>query len=667
MKRILGIITCMVMASMALPSVANAQTVPSIEDYAAMSNMSSVRISPNGERIVFISGETRADRNIIVASLVGGPANVIDGGDDQVVVGVSWLSDEKLFVTYSDRRDLAREAERTDVFRRYIMDTDGSHNWELSQYASLANRDINDPDSVLVWMTVLQDNRGSRVAGDNVTTSVGLFHQRFSRDRARSRVFIGDGGYRYILDQNNNPVARFTRDGREFELWHRREGESWRRVYSENLSLEEFHFGARESNRWHGTMTSVSGLDASGRYGYFISAPNDDRNAVFRFDFETEEIEGPILQSDLAQIESFIRDWRDNTIIGVRWAEERNMVHYFDPEFADLQSQIEGFFPSANANIVHWDTEFRKVIISIEGGHTSGAYYLLDRISGDVSLLSATRPRVPDDAMSPVEIIHYEARDGMDLFGYLTLPQGREAQGLPLVMMPHGGPQARDTYGYDEWAQLLASRGYAVFQPQFRGSDGFGRNFVLAGHDEWGEAMQDDVSDALLHLAEEGIVDSDRVCIFGWSYGGYAALAGATLTPELYRCIIAGAPVSNILTMMDYSEERGRGEASLYWADYIGDYIANRDHMISISPAYQAQNVNAPLMLIHGTDDLIVPFSQAEEMAEALEAAGKPYELVAIQDGPHQSYRMTVENKLELYSNLERFLLEHNPPDPVEH
>jgi dipeptidyl aminopeptidase/acylaminoacyl peptidase len=159
------------------------------------------------------------------------------------------------------------------------------------------------------------------------------------------------------------------------------------------------------------------------------------------------------------------------------------------------------------------------------------------------------------------------------------------------------------------------------------------------------------------------MVDSDRVCIFGWSYGGYAALAGATLTPELYRCVIAGAPVSDVFAMMDYVTGRFGGASVTYWAEYIGDWRTETDYITRISPARQVQNVQAPLMLIHGTDDLIVPYEQAEIMAAAMDRAGKPYELVRIEDGPHQSYRMTVQNQIELFSALERFLLQHNPPN----
>jgi len=638
--------------------------VPSIDDYAAMANMSDVSISPNGERLVFISGESRAERSIVIYSLVGGAPFVIDGGDDQVLAAVSWANDENLLVTYSDRRDLAAEGERADLFRTYVVRADGSGNWELNRFATMANRDISDPDSMLIWLPVIQDNRGSRTVGDSVEAARGLFRQEFTRDRARRRVFIGDGGFTYRLNADNEPVVRFAFDEGEFELWSNLDGNGWDRVYSENLTRERFRFGARRADSWVGRMTSVAGLDATGQYGYFTSRVNNDRLAVFRFNFETNEIEGPVVQSDLADVGSFIRDWRTNAVIGVRWAEERQRVEYFDETFANIQTQLEGYFPDSNVSIVSWDQDFTKVVISISGGQTSESYYLLDRNTGQMAFLSGAYSRIPDEAIAPVEVVHYTARDGLELFGYLTTPPGREARDLPLVMMPHGGPQARDYYGFDAWSQFLAARGYAVFQPQFRGSDGFGRDFITMGHGEWGRSMQDDVSDALRHLVEEGVVDHERVCLFGWSYGGYAALAGATLTPELFRCIIAGAPVSDVFAMMDYVTGRFGGASVTYWAEYIGDWRSETDYITRISPALNASDVQAPMMIIHGTDDLIVPFEQAELMAEAMEAAGKPYELVAIQDGPHQSYRMTVDNTRELYTALERFLFEHNPPDP---
>lgn len=645
----------------ALMSPAQAQPVPSIDDYAALANMTSVSISPNGERIVFIAGERREDRNIIVASLVGGAPIVIDGGDDQIVVGTSWLSNEHILVSYSQRRRIASLGERVDVGRPYIIRVADQNIVELPLNTRIVDIDMDDEDNVLVTVPY---------------SSGGVVFQRQALDRERSRrVFPSDEGYNYVLNAEGEPFVRYKGGwGDTFELWTKYGTGSWHRVHTERFELKrEFQFASRTTRDWVGVIEGIDGLDATGRYGYFSSETMGEhgtetpgrRRAVFRYDFQEEKIEGPLVSSDISDVDNFMTDWRTHAVIGVSWDEERRHVQYFDTEFQELYDQLTGFFPDSNVHIVSWDAEFRKVVINISGGHTSGAYYLIDRVSGDVSLLAPSRPRIPDDAMAPVGIIHYTAQDGLQLFGYLTLPPGRDARDLPAVLLPHGGPEARDFYGVDPWAQFLAARGYAVFQPEFRGSGGFGVEFAELGYEHWGEAMQTDLWDGMQVLVDQGIVDADRVCIFGWSYGGYAAYAGATLTPDLYRCVIAGAGVSDILTMMDYERGRLGGDSQAYWARNIGDWRRDPAHIAAISPAQQVNNITAPMMIIHGTDDLIVPFTQAEYMARALDAAGKPYEMVAIQDGPHQSYRMTVDNQRELYTNLERFLFEHNPPDPA--
>jgi dipeptidyl aminopeptidase/acylaminoacyl peptidase len=655
MKRILAII-----AGLVLGSAAQAQPVPSVDDYAAMANMTSVSISPNGERIVFIAGETREDRNIIVASLIGGAPIVIDGGDDQVVVGTSWVSNEHIYVTYNQRRRIVSMAERRDIFRPYIIRVEDQNAVELLLGTRIVDIDPEDEDSVLTTV-------------DFSSGGVVFQRQSLNEDRAR-RAFPADEGFQYLLNAEGEPFVRY-RGGRgdTFELWTKYGTGSWHRVHTERFELKrEFQFASRTTRDWVGVIESIAGLDATGRYGYFSSETMGERGvetpgrrrAVFRYDFQEEAIEGPLVSSDISDVNSFMTDWRTHAVIGVSWNEERRHVEYFDPEFRELYEQLVGFFPDSNVNIVSWDAEFRKVVINITGGHTSGAYYLIDRVTGDVTLLAASRPRIPEAAMAPVEIIHYTAQDGLELFGYLTLPPGREARNLPAVLLPHGGPESRDTYGFDPWAQFLAARGYAVFQPQFRGSSGFGVEFAERGYGHWGEEMQTDLGDGMQVLFDQGMVDPNRVCIFGWSYGGYAAFAGATLTPDLYRCVIAGAGVSDILTMMEYERDRGTGDSQAYWARNIGDWRRDPAHIRAISPAQQVDRITAPLMIIHGTDDLIVPFSQAEYMARVLDAAGKPYEMVAVQDGPHQLYRMTVDNQRELYANLERFLFQHNPPDP---
>ena len=652
-----------------------AQSVPSIEDFSVMPNMVQVSLSPSGNRLAFISGETWEDRNIVVTSLDGsrGPV-VVDVGDDQVVSRLSMVSDRHLWLTYIDRGNYWGLGDEGYWARSYILDVDDLSTIELGIDIEFASIDEEDPDSVLAWIN--EARRGghtfTRVRGGR-----GMALYRVKLDgRRRNVVELGVRDFEYLLNGDDEAVVRQRggHDGNDpYELWTTAGTGEWHRVHIERHRLaREFHFAARHTQDWVGTIEWVNGVDAGGRYAYFLSEMDPvtgelrpgRRRAAYRFDLLEERIEGPIAESDQANIRGFLYDWRTNAVNGVYWHEERMHVEYFDPQFAELQSQIEGFFPESNVYIRDWDRDFRRVVVYLVGGHTSGAYYLIDPQTGSVQLLANARPRLPEDSVSPVEVVRYQADDGLDLFGYLTVPRGRAAANLPLVLMPHGGPESRDYYGYDDWAQLIASRGYAVFQPQFRGSGGFGVEFAEAGYEGWGTRMQQDLDDGVDALAARGIIDPARVCIFGWSYGGYAALAGATLTPDRYRCAIAGAGVSDIRAMMRFEGSQYGGYSWRYWSRNIGDWRgSNADTIDQVSPARQAANVQAPLMIVHGTEDIVVDYEQAEIMAAAMDEAGRPYELVTIDGGKHYSMLMTVDHKRQLYSNLERFLFEHNPPD----
>jgi len=230
----------------------------------------------------------------------------------------------------------------------------------------------------------------------------------------------------------------------------------------------------------------------------------------------------------------------------------------------------------------------------------------------------------------------------------------------PTIVMPHGGPASYDAIGFDWMAQYFANRGYVVVQPNYRGSDGFGHAFRLAGHGEWGRGvMQHDVTDALTAAVNSGISDPERVCIVGGSYGGYAALAGGAFTPELYKCIAAIAPVSDLPRMI-YDERRDSGRDSwvvAYWTDAIGDVKAERDRLEEISPANFAEAFRAPVLLIHGNDDTVVPYRQSKTMERALERAGKDVELVKLKGGDH--WLSTSEMRLDTLRALDAFVSKH--------
>jgi dipeptidyl aminopeptidase/acylaminoacyl peptidase len=263
-----------------------------------------------------------------------------------------------------------------------------------------------------------------------------------------------------------------------------------------------------------------------------------------------------------------------------------------------------------------------------------------------------------------VKFIHYLAGDGTSIPAYLTLPNGRAAAHLPLVVFPHGGPLAEDSPGFDWWAQAMASRGYAVLQPEFRGSDGYGWSHAVAGFGQWGRKMQTDLSDGVRFLASEHIVDPKRVCIVGGSYGGYTALAGPTLDRGVYRCAVSVAGISDPRAFLRWIEHREAKSDSLpirFWTRFMGVENGDDPKLSEISPLSHADNADAPILLIHGSDDTVVPIEQSEAMADALKAAGKPVEFVKLKSEDHWLSRS--ETREQMLTATVEFLERNNPPN----
>jgi dipeptidyl aminopeptidase/acylaminoacyl peptidase len=254
-----------------------------------------------------------------------------------------------------------------------------------------------------------------------------------------------------------------------------------------------------------------------------------------------------------------------------------------------------------------------------------------------------------------VRDLTYKARDGYEVPAYLTLPPSATAEQLPMVVLPHGGPESHDARSFDFAAQFLASRGYAVLQPQFRGSTGFGAAHRKAGYRQWGKLMQDDVTDGVRAMIDQGIADPKSVCIAGFSYGGYAALAGAAFTPELYACAISVNGVSDLLGMLGH-ERRLTGDESdtlAYWKEHIGT-IGSPD-IAAKSPARAAGNVRAPVLLMHGKDDSVVPIDQSQRMIKAL--GGAPHQFIELPGEDHWLSRSAT--RIRVLAEMERFLGKH--------
>tara|TARA_B110000902_G_scaffold154368_1_gene177250 strand:+ start:1593 stop:2462 length:870 start_codon:yes stop_codon:yes gene_type:complete len=285
---------------------------------------------------------------------------------------------------------------------------------------------------------------------------------------------------------------------------------------------------------------------------------------------------------------------------------------------------------------------------------------MFDRTQTKLYSLASEYPAIK--SIGELKAVNLNARDGIIIPSIITLPTDpSKRKNLPLIAMPHGGPETYDSLRFNWLAQYLAAKGYAVLQPNFRGSTGFGYALLNSGYGEWGRKMQDDVSDGVTALANAGYIDPKRVCIMGGSYGGYSALAGGAFTPELYRCVISIAGVSDLPQMLSSQKFKyGRNHWVVgYWGNIIGDSKSQREKLRAISPINFAERFQAPVLLIHGKDDTVIPIRQSKAMYKALKKADKPVEFVTLKGEDH--WLSGSETRLALLKEVDKFLDKHNP------
>ncbi|HYD78729.1 MAG TPA: S9 family peptidase [Paucimonas sp.] len=389
---------------------------------------------------------------------------------------------------------------------------------------------------------------------------------------------------------------------------------------------------------------------------YVASNRGRDKTAIFEFDPATAKEDKLIAEHadvDMGELH-YSRKRKVLTTAGfTTWKGDRK---FLDAETEKMFRAVEAKLPGYEIAFTSANKAEDKYIVATFNDKTRGKRYVFDKTSSKLEQIADISPWLPESELADMKPITYKARDGLVIHGYLTVPKGMPAKNLPVVVNPHGGPWARDTWRFNPEVQFLANRGYAVFQMNFRGSVGYGRKFWEASFKQWGKAMQDDVTDGVQWLIKEGIADPKRVAIYGGSYGGYTTLAGVAFTPDLYAAAVDFVGVSNLFTFMNTIPP--------YWKPYlemlhemVGHPEKDKELLVSASPVFHVDKIKTPLFVAQGAKDPRVNIKESDQIVEALKKRGVTVEYL-VKDNEGHGFR-NEENRFEFYEAMEKFLAKH--------
>jgi dipeptidyl aminopeptidase/acylaminoacyl peptidase len=636
-------------ATAAFAQAGAAPTAPSFEELLRPSVVAGAALSPDGTRVAVLrqrwTGEKRAALiHVLPADNLKAAPVQIDLADNKVV-DIAWANESRLMVTI--RYDKTADGKPTGlprygkifpipVTRLLFIGADGSRP-TLAFIADTAATDLvfnlatvvdhleRDPDHILMqrW--------------DRIQNRPGLFKVNVNTGLS-TPVEFGERATDWFVAQDGLAVLRYDSNQRQtvFTMYARAPGEDkWKLV-------RRLH---RNERKKLDTLNVVGVTNELGVLLVSHRGEGEQFTTVRKYDLSTLKIGEQVAVVEGKELENLFLD-STNRIIAAGYTDDRLGYSFQVPGLAGHYKGLNSYFGNdCNLELVGVDRAVNRFLIHVSGPRHPGGYVLYDVKARHLDELGDAQPWLTSDRLAPMETLKVKTRDGAEIGAYLTRPLG-EVKGRPMVVMPHGGPEARDSRAYDHAVQAMAARGWLVLQPNFRGSGGLGLAFADAGRKRWGDRCQEDVEDAVAHVVAAGWADPKRIAIFGGSYGGYAALMGAVRKPQLYRCAVAFAAPSDLMKMMDYEAKEGTDSPAYgYWARTMGDPATDAAMLRAASPALHADAIDIPVLVVHGDEDFIVPVEQGRLMAKALAKAGKVHEYMEIEGGGHGGWEWEVERK----------------------
>jgi dipeptidyl aminopeptidase/acylaminoacyl peptidase len=613
---------------------------PPIETYGKLPSLEFVRLSPSGDRIAFVAvdGENRR----LFVRKVGGDALVASSVGASKVRNIEWAGDDLVLISLSSTLRLGdKRVDNWSYSTRYELFSGFIVNLKTRSITQLFGKDANSTFLVGSLFNAVNVDGHWYDFVDTASIINGSHILRVDLETGKSSIVrdYGFGDYSAHLDDKGVIVAR-SRYDEYTRKWNLLVGE-----HGEGIVV------ARPSPL--GTV----GVAGTGRTENTILVEEEGTKADTVDEYPIVAGATPTRLFDGLDVEEYLRDPVTHLLIGAILERGRGAV-FFDPTLQHRYDAARKAFPGLRVTLESFSTGLGRQVVMTDGGDDPGTFWLVDMSTGHADDLMSAYPGIDAKDVGPTSMFAYHAADGLALEGVLTLPPGSAQKRLPLVVIPHGGPIGfYDDIKFDYWPQAFASRGYAVFQPNYRGSGGYGAPLREAGFGEWGRKMLSDISDGVNALAKADIIDSKRVCIAGASYGGYAALAAVTIQGAPYRCAVSVSGVSDVGSLMVGESSKtvgGRYREALYGATYAAD-----PELQDISPINHADRATAPILLIHGKDDTVVPFVHSLTMNSLLQKAGKPVEFLPLEGEDHWWSRE--KTRVQILQASVAFVEKYNP------
>ncbi|MBN2524650.1 MAG: S9 family peptidase [Bacteroidales bacterium] len=596
-----------------------------LEDFFKNPEKAYFKISPGGQFISF-TAPYESRMNLFIQEVGQDSIQQITFETDRDIAGYLWANDNRILYI--------KDENGNEDFKLYGVNRDGGNPKCLTCFEGVRTQIIDD----------LPDQPAEVIIGLN---------KRSPQVFDPYRLNIETGEMKLLAENPGNIVGWITdHDGKLRVAFAITDGVNHTVLYRDH---EEDEFREVLTTSWRDNFNPLF-FTFDNKMLYVSSNLGRDKQEIVIFDPQTGEEVETLYKNDEVDVSGLQYSRKRKVLLSASYTTDKRQYHFFD-EDAQIQYEfLQQELPGYEIYISATDTAETKYVVRTYSDRSRGAYYFLDSETNELSKIADISPWLNEDDLAEMKPISYQSRDGLTIHGYLTLPKGYKAKNLPVVINPHGGPWYRDSWGFNPEVQLLANRGYAILQMNFRGSTGYGKEFWLKSVKQWGRSMQDDITDGVNWLINKGIADPERIAIYGGSYGGYATLAGLTFTPDVYACGIDYVGVSNMFTFMNTIPPYWEPMREL-WYELVGNPVKDSLLLAEVSPVFHADKIQVPLFIAQGANDPRVNKAESDQMVEALKQRGIEVEYMVKDNEGHGFHNE--ENRFDFYRAMDAFLAKH--------